>query len=133
MMKQEIFRFDFRFKNQDVFCINSKNSLAYNLIQSWPKWQNKIVFIYGPKNCGKTTISKIWIEKTGAKSLEKKNSIKTNFKIFETLDYYDGLTFKIIAKKGNSKCVICSGGRLKTSLMKKNVSICGAALDLKNL
>ena len=67
------------------------------------------------------------------KSLEKKNSIKTNFKIFETLDYYDGLIFKIIAKKGNSKRVICSGGRLKTSLMKKNVSICGAAIDLKNL
>ena len=48
------------------------------------------------------------------KSLEKKNSIKTNFKIFETLDYYDGLTFKIFA--GNSKRVICSGGRLKRSL-----------------
>ncbi len=76
MMKKEIIRFDFRYKNQDIFCINSKNSLAYNLIQSWPKWQNKIVFIYGPKNCGKTTISKIWIEKTGAKNLEKKNFVK---------------------------------------------------------
>ena len=67
------------------------------------------------------------------KNIEKKKSIKTSFKIFETLDYYDGLIFKIITKKGNSKHVICSGGRLKTSLMKKNVSICGAALDLKNL
>ena len=67
------------------------------------------------------------------KNIEKKKSIKTSFKIFETLDYYDGLTFKIITKKGNSKRVICSGGRLKTSLMKKNVSICGAALNLKNL
>ena len=76
---------------------------------------------------------KIKIRYLFPKSLEKKNSIKTNFKIFETLDYYDGLTFKIVAKKGNSKCVICSGGRLKTSLMKKNVSICGAAIDLKNL
>ena len=76
---------------------------------------------------------KIKIRYLFPKSLEKKNSIKTNFKIFETLDYYDGLIFKIVAKKGNSKCVICSGGRLKTSLMKKNVSICGAAIDLKNL
>ena len=74
---------------------------------------------------------KINIKYLFPKSLEKKNSIKTNFKIFETLDYYDGLTFKIFA--GNSKRVICSGGRLKTSLMKKNVSICGAAIDLKNL
>ncbi len=76
---------------------------------------------------------KIKIKYLFPKSLEKKNSIKTNFKIFETLDYYDGLIFKIVAKKGNSKRVICSGGRLKTSLMKKNMSICGAAIDLKNL
>ena len=76
---------------------------------------------------------KIKIRYLFPKSLEKKNSIKTNFKIFETLDYYDGLIFKIVAKKGNSKRVICSGGRLKTSLMKKNMSICGAAIDLKNL
>ena len=45
MMKQEIFRFDFRFKNQDVFCIISKYSLAYKLIQSCPKWQNKNVYL----------------------------------------------------------------------------------------
>ena len=41
---------------------------------------------------------KINIKYLFPKSLEKKKSIKTNFKIFETLDYYDGLTFKIIAK-----------------------------------
>jgi len=76
---------------------------------------------------------KVNIQYLFPKSLKKNNSIKTTFKIFETLDYYDGLIFKIIAKKNKSKRIICSGGRLKTALMKRNVSICGAAIDLKNI
>jgi len=76
---------------------------------------------------------KVNIQYLFPKGLKKNNSIKTTFKIFETLDYYDGLIFKIVAKKNKSKRIICSGGRLKTALMKRNVSICGAAIDLKNI
>ena len=45
------------------FYVTSKNSLAFDLIQKWPNWNNQFFFLYGPTKCGKTTFCKIWQKK----------------------------------------------------------------------
>jgi len=72
-MKQAILKFNFKFKSKDFF-VSSKNALAFDLIERWPNWNSQLAFIYGPQKCGKTSISKIWQEKSNAKFL-KANSL----------------------------------------------------------
>ena len=82
-MKQEILKFDFKF-NSNEFFVSAKNDLAFNLVANWPLWKNKFVYIYGPEGCGKTTICRIWEEKSHATYLSQnklKQLIDTNFEI----------------------------------------------------
>ena len=69
-MKQNVL--NFRFENKKDFYVTSKNSLAFELIQKWPNWNNQFFFLYGPSKCGKTTICKIWQKKSKAIFLDKK-------------------------------------------------------------
>ena len=39
-MKQEIIKFNFKFKNND-FYVSTKNELAYKMIKKWPEWPTK--------------------------------------------------------------------------------------------
>ena len=68
-MKQDIL--NFKFENKKDFYVTSKNSLAFDLIQKWPNWNNQFFFLYGPAKCGKTTICKIWQKKSKAIFLDK--------------------------------------------------------------
>ncbi len=70
-MKQDVF--NFKFENKKDFYVTSKNSLAFDLIQKWPNWNNQFFFLYGPTKCGKTTMCKIWQKKSKAIFLNKKN------------------------------------------------------------
>ena len=63
-MKQDVL--NFKFENKKDFYVTSKNSLAFDLIQRWPKWNNQFFFLYGPTKCGKTTICKIWQKRSRA-------------------------------------------------------------------
>ena len=68
-MSQLVFKFPFKTKyfEQD-FYVSSNNFSAYKLIESWPKWNEKWLNIFGVSGSGKTHLSKI---------LEKKiNKIK---------------------------------------------------------
>ena len=71
-MKQEVLKFSFKFISNE-FYVTEKNTFAYKIIKDGPNWSNQIVFIYGPKKCGKTMISKIWQEMSSAKYLSHKN------------------------------------------------------------
>ena len=62
LMKQNILKFNFRIKSKEFF-VNDKNYFAYNLVKSWPNWNNQFVYIYGLEKCGKTSITEIWKEK----------------------------------------------------------------------
>ena len=64
-MKQEILKFNFKFKSKEFF-VSKKNSFAYDFIKKWPYWESQFAFIYGPQKCGKTSISKLWGEKSNA-------------------------------------------------------------------
>ena len=59
-MSQLIFKFPFKTKyfEQD-FYVSSNNFSAYKLIESWPKWNEKWLNIFGAPGSGKTHLSKI--------------------------------------------------------------------------
>ena len=85
-MKQDVL--NFKFENKKDFYVTSKNSLAFELIQKWPNWNNQFFFLYGPTKCGKTTICKIWQKKSKAIFLNKKkieqffnNTYKKDFNV----------------------------------------------------
>ena len=85
-MKQDVL--NFKFENKKDFYVTSKNSLAFELIQKWPNWNNQFFFLYGPTKCGKTTICKIWQKKSKAIFFNKKkieqffnNTYKKDFNV----------------------------------------------------
>ena len=59
-MSQLVFKFPFKTKyfEQD-FYVSSNNFSAYKLIESWPKWNEKWLNIFGAPGSGKTHLSKI--------------------------------------------------------------------------
>ena len=63
-MNQLIFKFPFKTKyyEQDYY-VSSNNFSTYKLIESWPKWPDKWVNIYGPKGSGKTHLANILKQK----------------------------------------------------------------------
>ena len=90
-MSQLIFKFPFKTKyfEQD-FYVSSNNFSAYKLIESWPKWNEKWLNIFGVSGSGKTHLSKI---------LEKKiNKIK----IVEAVKINDNT----ISNLNNLECLI---------------------------
>ena len=89
-MKQEILRFNFNYITNEFF-VSNKNSLAFKIINNWPNWQENFVFLYGPKNCGKSSLAKIWQKSSGAIYLDKVE--------FENLD-------KIIINKENHEKIL---------------------------
>ena len=109
-MKQEILRFNFNYITNEFF-VSNKNSLAFKIINNWPNWQENFVFLYGPKNCGKSSLAKIWQKSSGAIYLDKvefENLMNDNFNlkkitskswIIENLD-------KIIINKENHEKIL---------------------------
>ena len=64
LMSQLVFKFPFKTKyyEQDYY-VSSNNFSAYRLIESWPNWPDKCVNIFGPRGCGKTHLSNIFVKK----------------------------------------------------------------------
>jgi len=74
LMDQLIFKFPFKTKyyEQDYY-VSSNNFSAYRLIESWPNWPDKWINIFGPKGCGKTHLSNIFIKKIKSYYIEAKD------------------------------------------------------------
>ncbi len=73
-MSQEFFDFGFKAKmRDDNFIVSESNSRALAIIEAWPEWKNHAVFLYGPKDSGKTMLTKIWAEISRAKALSPQN------------------------------------------------------------
>ena len=47
----------------DDFFVSKCNFFAFNLIETWPKWEKNILNINGEKFCGKTHLSEIFKKK----------------------------------------------------------------------
>ena len=63
-LRQQLFNFNFNksLKSKDFF-ISDSNFYAYNLLLSWPKWEKKIINIFGERYSGKTHLIEIFLEK----------------------------------------------------------------------
>ena len=97
-MKQSIL--NFKFSENKVFFVSPKNSIAFELIQNWPKWNCQMAYIYGPEKCGKTLITKLWKKSSNAiflNELKLKNfvnneidldEIKNKNWIIDNIDYF---------------------------------------------
>ena len=94
-LRQLIFNFGHNksFQKNDFF-ISESNYFAYELLMSWPKWEKKLINIYGAKSSGKTHLLEIFKQKNRAIKFEANNFSeddldKTNLEqniILENLD-----------------------------------------------
>mgnify|MGYP001406538097 FL=1 len=86
-MSQLIFKFPFKtsYFEKDFF-VSSNNFEAYKLIESWPKWPDKKINIYGPKGSGKTHLINILSKKLKLLSV---NANKFDGKINNLVKEYD--------------------------------------------
>ena len=74
-MKQEIIKFNFKFKNND-FYVSNKNELAYKMIKKWPKWPTSVVYIYGSEKCGKSLVCKLWKSLSSGIYINRRNFLE---------------------------------------------------------
>ena len=72
--------------NEHDYYVSKSNFFAFNLIQSWPNWEKKILNISGEKFSGKTHLAKIFQFKSKALYLTKKN---INEQIFKKIKLYE--------------------------------------------
>ena len=88
LMSQLVFKFPFKTKyyEQDYY-VSSNNFSVYRLIESWPRWPDKWVNIFGPAGCGKTHLSNILKKKIQkVKILDAKNIDNETITEFEKLE-----------------------------------------------
>ena len=88
-LNQLLLNFEYKqnFKDEDFYVSNS-NYYAFNLINSWPKWEKNFLNICGEKYSGKTHLSNIFLKKfkgikIDANSFENKNL--KEIKIYENV------------------------------------------------
>ena len=88
-LNQLLLNFEYKqnFKDED-FYVSNRNYYAFNLINSWPKWEKNFLNICGEKYSGKTHLSNIFLKKfkgikIDANSFENKNL--KEIKIYENV------------------------------------------------
>ena len=55
------------------FFVSKANSLAFDVVQNWANWNDRRVLITGGKGSGKTHLSHVWANLSGAKFIELNN------------------------------------------------------------
>jgi chromosomal replication initiation ATPase DnaA len=54
---------------RDNFLEGPANAAAVALIDSWPEWPNRVMFLVGPEGCGKSHLAAVWADMAGARSI----------------------------------------------------------------
>lgn len=54
--------------SRDNFLEGPANAAAVALIDAWPEWPNRIMWLAGPEGSGKSHLAAIWAEEAGARS-----------------------------------------------------------------
>ena len=81
------FNFSKNYRKDDFF-VSKSNFFAFNLIDTWPKWEKNIINICGEKYSGKTHLSQIFLNKNKGKIIESKKFI---FNTAENLRIYQNI------------------------------------------
>jgi len=78
--KQLLLNFKFnKSYSKDDFFVSESNFFAFNLIDTWPRWEKNIINVCGEKYSGKTHLAKIFSKKSKCKVFDA-----NNFKYSET-------------------------------------------------
>ena len=72
----------------DDFFVSKCNYFAFNLIESWPKWEKNILNIYGERYSGKSHLSEIFKKKNKALII-RKNEINDGF--FNKIRFHENI------------------------------------------
>tara|TARA_B100000131_G_scaffold1051_1_gene1094 strand:- start:90 stop:752 length:663 start_codon:yes stop_codon:yes gene_type:complete len=72
----------------DDFFVSKCNYFAFNLIESWPKWEKNILNIYGERYSGKSHLSEIFKKKNKALII-RKNEINDSF--FNKIRFHENI------------------------------------------
>ena len=106
-LDQQLLKFDFNknYKKDDYF-VSKSNYFAFTLIDSWPRWEGKILNICGEKYSGKTHLAEIFLNKNKGKLIDlNKSSIGeiNKLKFYENIilenfdnNYDENLIFSLI-------------------------------------
>ena len=81
------FNFSKNYKKDDFF-VSKSNFFAFNLIDTWPKWEKNIINVCGEKYSGKTHLSEIFLSKNKGKIFDSKKFIFNeayNLKIYQNI------------------------------------------------
>ena len=90
------FNFSKNYKKDDFF-VSKSNFFAFNLIDTWPKWEKNIINVCGEKYSGKTHLSEIFLKKNKGKILNSKEFIFNeahNLRIYQNIileDFNNGI------------------------------------------
>ena len=66
------FKFSKNYKKDDFF-VSKSNFFAFNLVESWPKWEKNILNVCGERYSGKTYLSEIFLNKNKGKVIDSIN------------------------------------------------------------
>ena len=97
-MSQLIFKFPFTINYfEKDFYVSSNNFEAYKLIESYPKWTNKWINVYGPIGCGKTHLVNILKKKMKLVCVPAKeyNELIENYECLVIEDYANNIDEKL--------------------------------------
>ena len=118
-MSQLIFKFPFTTNYyENDFYVSSNNFEAYKLIESYPKWINRWINVYGPKGCGKTHLANILKKKMKLISISAKNYDQ---KINNMMDGYECLIIEDYDNNIDENLLYSSFNHLKQ--LNKNILI----------
>ncbi len=74
--------------NEHDYYVSKSNYYAFNIIDKWPKWEKKILNIFGEKLSGKTHLANIFKSKTNAIIIDAKD---INDEIFKKLKMFENI------------------------------------------
>ena len=52
---------------REDFLAGPSNAAAFNMIERWPDWPDRVLLLVGPEGAGKSHLAAIWAQKTGAR------------------------------------------------------------------
>ena len=81
------FKFSKNYKKDDFF-VSKSNFFAFNLIDTWPKWEKNILNVCGERYSGKTHLSKIFLNKNKGKLFD---SVNFKYNENENLKFYESI------------------------------------------
>ena len=96
---------DFGYKknfNDHDYYVSKSNYFAFNIIDKWPKWEKKILNVWGEKFSGKTHLATIF--KSKSKALLISNN-QINDEIFKKIKLFESIIIDDFNEKFNEKLI----------------------------